>query len=110
MYAYAPNAFSWIDPLGLSKCSGDGRSDPYKSAKDASAYLRSMGVNNAQRKQIIDSFDLDTLSVQKAGSNQFGTRFHDYGKTARAECQYFFKHLHLRRTGLVWHYLMNGMV
>ncbi|WP_168395642.1 hypothetical protein [Erwinia amylovora] len=50
-----------------------------------------MGVNKAQRKQIIDSFELDTLTVQKAGNKQFVTRFHDLEKTARAEGQYVFE-------------------
>ncbi|UXK11311.1 hypothetical protein NYP80_02605 [Erwinia pyrifoliae] len=111
LYAYAPNPYGWVDPLGLSKCSGNGRSDPYKGAKDASAYLRSMGVNRAQRKQIIDSFELDTLSVQKAGNNQFGTRFHDFGKTARAEGQYVFETFtpQTNRAGLALPPEWNGM-
>ncbi|MDI9764954.1 hypothetical protein QM327_00075 [Pantoea dispersa] len=95
----------------MSKCSGDGRSDPYRGAKDASAYLRSMGVNKAQRKQVIDSFDLDTLSVQKAGNNQFRTRFHDYGKTARAEGKYVFETFtpQTNKAGLALPHEWNGM-
>ena len=107
LYQYAPNALGWVDPWGLSKCSPD----PYKGVKDASAYLRSMGVNRAQRKQIIDSFEINTLSVLKAGNSQFGTRFHDYGKTARAEGQYVFEKFtsHTNRAGLAFPPVWNGM-
>ncbi|MDU4291732.1 MAG: RHS repeat-associated core domain-containing protein [Mixta calida] len=107
LYQYAPNALSCIDPPGLSKCS----TDPYKGVKDASTYLRAMGVNRAQRKQIIDSFELNTLTVQKAGNNQFGIRFHDYGKTARAEGQYVFETFtpQTNRAGLALPPEWNGM-
>ncbi|MER0209549.1 RHS repeat-associated core domain-containing protein [Brenneria sp. L4-2C] len=27
LYAYAPNPLTWIDPLGLSKCSSSGKPD-----------------------------------------------------------------------------------
>ncbi|MFP1779985.1 RHS repeat domain-containing protein, partial [Lonsdalea quercina] len=111
-YQYAPNPLTWIDPLGLAKCSAGGsRPDTYQGVKDASAYLRSMGVSRAQRKQIIDSFDLETISVRKAGNNQFGTRFHDYGKTARAEGQYVFETFtpQTNRAGLALPPEWNGM-
>ncbi|MGX9273043.1 hypothetical protein ACWXWK_07920 [Pantoea ananatis] len=70
-----------------------------------------MGVNRAQRKQIIDSFEIETLSVEKAGNNQFGTRFHDFGKTARAEGQYVFEKFtpQTNRTGLALPPEWNGM-
>ena len=70
----------------MTRCSaGELRPNTYQGVKDTSAYLRSMNVSRAQRKQIIDSFDLETISVHKAGNNQFGTRFHDYGKIAGAQ-------------------------
>ncbi|MEE3664939.1 hypothetical protein V2I52_24115 [Brenneria sp. g21c3] len=111
LYQYAPNPLTWIDPLGLSKCSSNGRPDPYKGAKDASAYLRSKGVDRDTRKQIISSFELDTISVQKAGNNRFGTRFHDDGKSAWHLGQYVFETFTplTNRSGLALPYEWNRM-
>jgi RHS repeat-associated protein len=67
-YAYAPNPLSWIDPLGLAKCS----SDPYKGVKDASAYLKSQGVPRIYRKQILESFEIDSIQVRKATNSEYG--------------------------------------
>jgi len=93
LYQYAPNALGWVDLWGLSRCTIHGRPDPYKGAKDASAYLRSKGVDRDTRRKIINSFELDTISLQKAGNNQFGTRFHDNGKSAWPLGQYVLRHL-----------------
>lgn len=100
-----------MDPWELSRCSNEGHENHYQGARDASTYLRSMGVSRAQRKQVIDSFYFEIISVQKAGNNQFGTRFHDYGKTARAEGQYVFETLtsQTNRSGLALPPGWNGM-
>jgi len=100
-----------VDPWGLSRCTINGRPDPYKGAKDASAYLRSKGVDRDTRRQIINSFELDTISLQKAGNNQFGTRFHDNGKSAWPLGQYVFETFTplTNRSGLALPHDWNGM-
>ena len=108
-YGYVHNPLSWVDPLGLACCPPKEAS--YEGVKDTSEYLRSMNVSRAERKQIIDSFEPGTLSVKIAGDNQFGIRFHDYGKTARAEGQYVFETFtpQTNRSGLALPPEWNGM-
>ncbi|WP_230545023.1 hypothetical protein, partial [Yersinia pseudotuberculosis] len=98
---------SWVDPLGLATCPPH----PYQGVRDASEYLQSMGVPRSQRKQIIDSFELSGMSVQKASNDLHGLRFHDYGKTARAEGQYLFETFtpQINRNGLALPPDWNGM-
>lgn len=85
--------------------------DPYAGVKDASAYLKSMGVNRAQRKQILESFETPTLSVETAGENLYGLRFHDFGKKATPEGQYLFETFtpQTNRAGLALPPEWNGM-
>jgi len=111
LYQYAPNALGWVDPWGLSRCSSNKRPDPYNGTKEASAYLRSKGIDRATRKQIIDSFERGTISVEKAGKNQFGTRFHDNGKSAWPLGQYVFETFTplTNRSGLALPYEWNRM-
>ncbi|TDB41616.1 RHS repeat domain-containing protein, partial [Photorhabdus khanii] len=120
-YGYVSNPVSFVDPFGLAGCPGisgvksssisNAPPDPYKGVQDTSAYLRSMGMSRVQRKQVIDSFELSGMSVQKAGNNLYGIRFHDYGKTARAEGQYLFETFtsQTNRSGLALPPDWNGM-
>ena len=55
LYAFAPNAQDWVDPLGLSKCSSRSKTpNPYQGVKEASKYLKSQGVPRKYRKQILE--------------------------------------------------------
>jgi YD repeat-containing protein len=65
--------------------------NPYEGVRQASAYLKSMGVDRAQRVQILQSFDVSTMSVETAGDNLFGLRFHDFGATAKPLGSYLFE-------------------
>ena len=49
--------------------------DCFKGVKLASQYLREMGVSRAKRKEILESFEIGTIKVQKAGVNEYGIRF-----------------------------------
>ena len=64
---------------------------PYAGVREASAYLKSQGVSRADRVNILQSFDVRTLEVGKAGDNMFGLRFHDFGVKARPSGQYLFE-------------------
>lgn len=85
--------------------------DPYEGVRQASAYLKSMGVERAQRVQILQSFDVSTLSVETAGENLFGLRFHDFGETANPMGSYLFETFtpQINRYGLALPYEWNGM-
>jgi filamentous hemagglutinin len=85
--------------------------DPYAGVKQASAYLQSMGVDRATRVQILQSFDVSTLTVNTAGDNLFALRFHDFGVTAKPMGQYLFETFtpQTTRVGLALPYEWNGM-
>ena len=74
LYGYVCDPNSWVDTFGLSECCFNG-------VKEASEYLKDMGVPRAKRKEILESFELGTIRVQKAGPNEFGIRF--FGGDAR---------------------------
>ena len=57
--------------------------------KQASEYLQSQGVPRAYRKQILESFDVETIKLQTAGESTYGLRF--YGGNANAEGRYLFE-------------------
>ena len=61
----------------------------YDGVKQASEYLQSQGVPRAYRKQILESFDVETIKLQTAGENTYGLRF--YGGNANAEGRYLFE-------------------
>lgn len=67
----------------------DAMPDPYAGVKDASEYLKSQGVPRAYRKQILESFDVDTIKLQTAGDSTYGLIF--YGGNANAEGRYLFE-------------------
>lgn len=75
LYSYAPNVWGWMDPLGLCKATS-GIRDPYAGVKQASEFLKRMGVSRNDRVQILQSFEEGTISVRQAGSSEFGLRYH----------------------------------
>ncbi len=54
----------------------------YDGVQQASEYLQSQGVPRAYRKQILESFDVETIKLQTAGDSTYGLRF--YGGNANA--------------------------
>lgn len=68
-----------------------GRETPYSydGVKQASEYLQSQGVPRAYRKQILESFDVETIKLQTARDSTYGLRF--YGGNANAEGRYLFE-------------------
>ena len=56
----------------------------------ASRYLRSRDVLRAQRLQILQSFELETIVVRQAGADEFGLRFYD-GVNASPRGRYLFE-------------------
>jgi RHS repeat-associated protein len=62
--------------------------EAYQGVKQASQYLRDMGVSRADRVTYLQSFDIRTITVQTAGDANFGIRFHDFGQTARPMGQF----------------------
>ena len=53
-------------------------SDPYSGVKQASEYLKSQGLPRELRKDILESFDTRTITMDMAGENTYGIRF--FGK------------------------------
>ncbi len=62
--------------------------DAYAGVKEASAYLQKAGVPRLYRKQIIESFEIGTISLQTAGKSTYGLRF--YGGAAKESGRYLF--------------------
>ena len=75
--------------LILNISSGSNTVYSYDGVKQASEYLQSQGVPRAYRKQILESFDVETIKLQTAGENTYGLRF--YGGNANAEGRYLFE-------------------
>ena len=63
--------------------------DPYAGVKQASEYLQSQGVPREYRKQILESFEIETIRLQTAGDDTYGLRF--YGGNANAKGRYLFE-------------------
>jgi hypothetical protein len=80
-------AFSDAPVVNLTAFGSSGV-DAYQGVKQASQYLRDMGVSRADRVTALQSFDIRTISVQTAGDANFGIRFHDFGQTARPMGQF----------------------
>ena len=72
VYAYAPNVWGWIDPLGL-KC----ETAPYSGVKQASQHLKEQGVPRNIRKEVLESFDRKSMNIRTAGPNEYGIRYYD---------------------------------
>ena len=90
LYGYVGDCNTIIDFFGFSECNVKGvehslshktfdvpnpYDDCFKGVKLASQYLREMGVSRAKRKEILESFEIGTIKVQKAGVNEYGIRF-----------------------------------
>ena len=110
-YQFAPNAQDWVDPLGLSKCSSRSKTpNPYQGVKEASKYLKSQGVPRKYRKQILESFDRETIKVRSAGTSEYGLRYFD-GINAQAKGRYLFETFPATRSSLAvkpkWNHMTN---
>ena len=49
----------------------------YIGIKEASTYLRMQGVDRYFRKQILESFERQSIIIRYAGPSEFGIRFYD---------------------------------
>ncbi|AKL98220.1 hypothetical protein [Endomicrobium proavitum] len=54
-----------------------GKAVEYAGVKEASAYLMSQGVSRNRRIEILNSFDIRTITVSKADNATYGLRFFD---------------------------------
>lgn len=63
--------------------------DVCDGVKKASEFLKEQGVPRQFRKQVLESFDVRTIKLEKAGEKTFGLRF--YGGNANAEGRYLFE-------------------
>ena len=86
---------------------GSKPNDVYAGVKEASQYLKEIGLPRNVRKDILESFDVKTIKVEQAGSNSYGIRF--YGGNAKANGPICLKHLHHKQIGRIWHYHQNGI-
>ena len=75
--------------LGNIGESGSNSVYSYDGVKQASEYLQSQGVPRVYRKQILESFNVETIKLQTAGDSTYGLRF--YGGNANAEGRYLFE-------------------
>nr|WP_233445117.1 hypothetical protein [Paraburkholderia caribensis] len=87
-YQYAPNPVHWVDPLGLAKVCCCGGS--YSGVNQASQYLKNAGVSRGRRKEILESFDVDTINMRSAGASEYGLRYYEESK-AYAKGRYLFE-------------------
>ena len=75
--------------LGNIGESGSNSVYSYDGVKQASEYLQSQGVPRVYRKQILESFNVETIKLQTAGDSTYGLRF--YGGNANTEGRYLFE-------------------
>ncbi len=75
--------------LGNVGESGSNSVYSYDGVKQASEYLQSQGVPRVYRKQILESFNVETIKLQTAGDSTYGLRF--YGGNANTEGRYLFE-------------------
>jgi hypothetical protein len=83
---------------------------PYEGVKNASEYLQEQGVPRAYRKQILESFDIDSINIMKASDNTYGLRFYD-NVNAYEKGRYLFPSFgnSINRNGLALPYEWNNM-
>ena len=86
-----------IDPFGLD-CKA--QSNIYKGVQEASQILKERGLPRQVRKNILQSFDVRTIKVRLARTNEYGIRFHDKGLKATANGRYLFKTFPASRNSL----------
>ena len=65
-------------------------SEVYQGVRQASAYLQEQGVPRHYRKQILESFEIETIRVRVAGPDEFGIRYYD-DVNAFAKGRYLFE-------------------
>lgn len=75
--------------LGNVGESGSNSVYSYDGVKQASEYLQSQGVPRVYRKQILESFNVETIKLQTTGDSTYGLRF--YGGNANTEGRYLFE-------------------
>ena len=49
----------------------------YSGVRKASEYLQEIGVPRGSRKRILESFEIPSISVRKAGNSEYGMRYFD---------------------------------
>ncbi len=72
---------------------------PYAGVREASAYLKSQSIPRSFRKQILQSFEINTLRQRQAGPSEYGLRYFD-GVNAFAEGRYLFETFPASRSSL----------
>ncbi|NOU62359.1 RHS repeat-associated core domain-containing protein [Marinifilum caeruleilacunae] len=94
---------------GSRKASVNGLTSTYDGVRAASAYLQKKGVPRVYRKEILQSFDVETISLRTAGNRTYGIRF--YGGAAEAKGRYLFPTFtnYTNRTGLALPNKWNNM-
>ncbi|WP_324292614.1 RHS repeat-associated core domain-containing protein, partial [Xenorhabdus khoisanae] len=111
-YSYVHNPVSWVDPFGLAGAPGNKGEPPhpYQGVRDASAYLKSQNVPRDFRKQTIQSFDIETIKVRPATSNEYGLRYFD-NVNAWEKGRYIFETFPATRSSLAvkteWNQMTN---
>jgi len=84
LYAYAPNAFSWIDPLGLNRC----KPDFYVGPDGPSATMPSTAYHYTNSS---DSYAAKTMASKSAPLSYFGYTKYKTGSEARDAYQIFYE-------------------
>ncbi|WP_257666484.1 DUF6443 domain-containing protein [Parapedobacter tibetensis] len=82
------NTFNQIDDISYVSSNRLTRSGVYDGVRAASKFLQGQGVPRAFRKQILQSYEIETISLQTAGNATFGLRF--YGGAANQSGRYLF--------------------
>jgi RHS repeat-associated protein len=54
----------------------------FAGVRSASEHLQDLGFSRATRKEILESFDVSTLKIRRAGASEFGLRFFGRGSKA----------------------------
>jgi hypothetical protein len=62
--------------------------------------LKSKGVPRAFRKQVLESFEVETIKVRPASANEYGLRYFD-GVNAKAKGRYLFEAFPATRESLL---------
>lgn len=85
------------------------RASTFEGVREASKYLQEQGVPRTFRKQILESFEVETISLRTADNATFGLRF--YGGAANQSGRYLFPTFtnYTNRTGLALPSNWNSM-
>jgi len=91
------------------KTTVNGANSAYGGVRAASSYLQKIGVPRVYRKEILQSFDVGSITLRKARNKTYGLRF--YGGAAEANGRYLFPTFtnYTSRTGLALPYKWNSM-